>query len=401
VRCPLPLLPLLAASLLIAGCPIETEPGPEPEAPDITEVEFADFVTWARPIEDYIEAGVAEHGSEHAFTTGIHDLHVFADKLYLGYGDATVNMGRVFPIEVRRWADPADPDGVVAEFTTDEEQIDRYRSSGDLLTIPGIDATEDAWLGNVYVGDDDGSWFKSRTLDQGVHVHDTLVDGATVWACGSGATPEEWDDGAIHSLIHRSDDSGQSFEVAYRVPNEYPIGDARFTSLAMLDGALTAFGYRSDDSWQITRLIAYRVEDEELVPWDAMNDVLIDNIEPTGDGRALAAGVFAAGSLRFATRLVDGDGSEDLDDADDLTVLDLFGLDDGRILVLAIEGDEYPLPDGDYEVVVALWDPSDESWTTLKRQGSGTMPSSIAYWRGFLFVGLEDGRVRRARPLEE
>ena len=387
------LLPALSLTSLLVGCPTGSEP--DPVVPDITELEFEDLSTWARPIEDYIEAGVAEYGSENNFTTDIHDLHVFADRLYVGYGDATVNIGRIFPVEVRAWTEP-EPESIRGEFITDEEQIDRYRSSGDLLTIPGVDATEDAWLGNVYVGDADGAWFKSRTLVQGVHVHDSFVDGSTVWACGSGATPEEWDQGAIHSLIHRSDDGGQTFEVAWRVPNVYPVGDTRFVNLTMLDGALHAFGYRSDDSWQIQQITSYRVEGDELVEWDEMTDVLIDGVEPTGDGRALAHGVFVAGSLRHATRLMDGDGSEDLDHADGLSVLDLSRLQDGRILVMAVEGDSYPLPSDDYDLVIAVWDPADDSWTVLKEQASGTLPTAVAWWRGALYVGLQDGRVRRA-----
>ena len=391
----LPLLPALLLTLLIVGCPPDPEPDPEPVVPDITELEFEDFSTWAWPIEDYIEAGVAEHGAESQFMTDIHDLHVFADKLYVGYGDATVNMGRVFPIDVRAWTSP-EPEALVSEFVTDEEQIDRYRSQGDILTIPGIDATEDAWLGNVYVGEPGGAWFKSRTLEQGVHVHDTLIDGSTVWACGSGATPQEWDVGAIHSLVHRSDDGGETFEVAFRVPNEFPIGDARFTSLAMIDGAVTAFGYRSDDSWSIQRLIAWRVEDDELVDWERMGDVLVDHAVSLEDGRALAHGVYVGGTLRFATRLMDGDGSEDFDHVDEMTVLDLSMLADGRVLVMAQEGDAYPMPNEDHALVMAVWDPSDDSWTLLKEQTSGTLPTSIAFWRGALYMGLQDGRVRRS-----
>ncbi len=386
---------LLPLAFLLTACPTVEEPDPVPTTPDITELDFEDFDTWAWPIEDYIEAGVAEHGSEAAFMTDIHDLHVFADKLYLGFGDATVNMGRIFDIDVRAWTEP-EPDSLVSEFVTDEEQIDRYRSDEDVLTIPGIDATEDAWLGNVYVGDADGSWFKSRTLEQGVHVHDSLLDGGTIWACGSGATPEEWDVGAIHSLVHRSDDGGETFEVAFRVPNEFPVGDARFTSLAMIDDVVHAFGYRSDETWQIARLIAYRVEDDELVEWGHMNDVLVDDVVTLDDDRALAHGVFAAGDLRFATRLLSEDGAEDLEHADGLTVLDLSLLDDGKVLVLAQEGDAYPLPGGDHDLIVAVWDPDDDVWTELNQQTSGTLPTSIAFWRGALYMGLEDGRVRRA-----
>ena len=201
----LPLLPALLLTLLIVGCPPDPEPDPEPVVPDITELEFEDFSTWAWPIEDYIEAGVAEHGAESQFMTDIHDLHVFADKLYVGYGDATVNMGRVFPIDVRAWTSP-EPEALVSEFVTDEEQIDRYRSQGDILTIPGIDATEDAWLGSVYAKPSGKAWFKSRTLKQGVHVHDCITFGGAWYAVGSGATQAEWTASNIHSLLWKSTD---------------------------------------------------------------------------------------------------------------------------------------------------------------------------------------------------
>ncbi len=103
---------------------------------------------WAEPIADYLAVGERQTmGGD--FLRAVQDLHVYEDRLYLGYGDANVNLGRATPIEVRAFADDARPEAA-SEFRTDEEQIERYRELDGDLWIPGVDATEDAWLGNVY-----------------------------------------------------------------------------------------------------------------------------------------------------------------------------------------------------------------------------------------------------------
>ena len=390
---------LAGVGLALAGCPsVDDEPSPGPDIADLT---FEDFGTWARPIEDYLEFHEADLGHDQ-FDRSIQALHVFGDRLYLGYGDATLNLGRTTPIEVRSFAEP-EPDAWEAEFVVDEEAIGRYRGTGDVLLIPGVDATEDAWLGNAYErGVDDGSWIKSRTLDQALHVHDALLDDdGTRWACGSGGTPEEYDAGAISSLVFRSADDGVTYELAWKVPNSNPVGDARFTSLAKVDGALHAFGYRSDGA-SINELIAYRdAGGDEPERWDAMSAVLVDDVISLPDGRALATGVYAGSPLSFTVRLLDGDDADEVDAFADLAVHDLFDLADGRVVTLATDGAGYPLADGPYTVEVGIWDASDETYTTLKRQDSNTRPLSLAFWRDSLYVGLTDGRIRQALGLEE
>lgn len=384
----------LLLAVTLAACepvPVEPEPGP---APDIAELQFEPMGTWARPIEDYIAFHIDELGHDQ-FDRSVQELHVFDGRLYLGYGDATLNLGRTTPIEVRRWSEP-EPEAWQSEFVVEEEAIGRYRSADDVLVIPGVDATEDAWIGNAYTLVAGGEWVKSRTLFDALHVHDALVDGDVLWACGSGGNQAEYEAGQISSLVFRSDDLGVTWEQAWKVPNSNPTGDARFTSLALVDGALHAFGYRADGTGTINQVIAYRETDDEPEAWSAMSDVLVDDVQSLPDGRALATGVFVAGGLRHAVRLLDGDDADDVDAFDGLTVLDLFDLGDGRVVTLAIEGTDYPVPDDDHVVQIGLWDSADDSYATLISQDSGTLPVSLAFWRGGLYVGLLDGRVRRS-----
>ncbi len=143
--------------LLLCAVASAYEPVPEepPSPADIAELTFGEPSTWARPIDDYIEVNAAELGHDD-FLQGIHDLHVFQDRLYFGYGDANLNLGQVTPIEIRRWTEPLSG-AWEAEFIVDEEQIDRFRSAGDTLVVPGADATEDAWIGNAYTLHEGGS----------------------------------------------------------------------------------------------------------------------------------------------------------------------------------------------------------------------------------------------------
>jgi len=134
------------------------------EAGDAQEEEAPGFCArpglWRSPLEDYIAAVVEEKGlALDAFDHAVKDLALFDGRLYFGYGDWTNNLG---PVEVRSFASP---DGLhAAEFTADEESIDYYRDLGDTLAIPGVDATEDALVGNVFLKPSGGAWVKHRSL---------------------------------------------------------------------------------------------------------------------------------------------------------------------------------------------------------------------------------------------
>ncbi len=386
---------LLLFAAALAGCTIPPDPvegGPI----DISDLTFGEFSTWARPIEDYIDFQTDDLGHD-SFDRSIQALHVFGGRLYLGYGDATLNLGRTFPIEARFFYN-LDPEDWRVEYTVNEEAIGRYRGDAETLLIPGVDATEDAWIGNAYSRHLDTDWIKSRTLDQALHVHDMLKDDdGSFWACGSGGTQDEYNAGQISSLVFHSTDDGTTFELAWKVPNTKPSGDARFTSLTRVDGALHAFGYRADGTGSINQIIAYRdVGADVPEPWSAMTDVLVDDVVELPDGRALATGVFVAGDLFHTVRLLDGDDADEVAAFEDLAVLDFFELGDGRVVTLALGSSEYPIPAGPYEVEVGLWDAADGSYRTLRRQESATLPLSVAYWKHSLFVGIADGRIRLA-----
>ena len=216
-----------------------------------------------------------------------------------------------------------------------------------------------------------------------------------IWACGSGGTPDEYYAGDISSLVFRSDDGGATFELEFKIPNSNPSGDARFTGLAEVDGDLVAFGYRTDGT-TTNVLIAYRTDGDELVPWEAMQQMFVQHVESLNDGTAIAAGVFAAGTLRAATVLMVGDEALDLAGFDDRTVLDIAPVDGSRVLLMSVDGSDFPLPSGPWDVEVGLWDSSDGSYSELVRHSSNTLPTAVAFWRDSLYIGLEDGRVRRA-----
>ena len=385
MRCVLPL------ALLLFGCPPAEGPPEDPPPPDITDLTFSELRPWDRPIDDYIDLNTAELGHSD-FLRGLHDLHVFDDRLYVGYGDANLNLGRFTPIEIRAYTED-EPGAWASEFVVDEEQIDQLRSDGTRLAIPGVDATEDAWLGNVYSRRDEEGWIKSRTLDQAIHVHDVAFDGDVIWACGSGSTPDEYNAGQISSLVFRSDDDGATFALEWKVPNSNPSGDARFTHLALLDDVLHAFGYRSDGN-QINGLIAYRATGGEPEAWAAMSDVLVRRVVDLGDGTALVSGIFADGPLRQVSRRLGLGEVEDV--MPGRGVIDLAPLGDGRALVLSTANEAWPVPPGPWAVELGLFDPADGGYVALRSADVDVFPSAIAFWRDALYVGDAEGGLLRA-----
>ena len=381
-------LVLLPCALI--GCPMEPEPEPPP---DIEELQFASPTPWATPLTDYFEAAEEALGTDQ-FLRGVHALAVFDDMLFFGYGDANLNVGRDVPIQPRRWADPEDPEGWVAEFDTDDEQIDRYRPLGDLLVIPGIDATEDAWLGNAYLRPAGGAWSKSRTLDQGVHVHDVARLDDTLYGCGSGSTPEEWDDSDIHFLLWRSDDRGATFELAGRLANPMAPGDSRCTSLAVVGGDVYGFGYRTDDTFAIRGFVGARLESGQGEPeeLDWTSNLLVTDTVPLDEEAALLTAVRIGLTNRWELQRLRPDGSRDVDSYEDRTVLVSAPLGDGRALLVDAAGTTYPTPAlGELDLTVSWTDGRERH--ELFTLSPDAMPSAVAFWRGAVYIGLEDGAV--------
>lgn len=369
---------------------VEVTIGP---AEDVADLDFEPFEPWAEPIDDYIEAGVARFGTRE-FLRGVHALAVFDGRLYLGYGDANLNLGRLFPIELRSWGRP-DPESLERGFATDEEQVDHYRVFGDLLIVPGVDATEDGLLGNVYTLRPGGEWYKSRTLELAWHVHDAAVIGEAIYACGSGGTLDDYNNSTVNALLFRSDDGGETFEQAVVYPHPDPPGDNRFTNLLAVDGELYVMGYFSDGEYTYAQ--AFTLDGGELASWSGPGRFFVLGSHSLTGDRGLLVGVEIGEPLTYGLRLVTPSGVEVPEALTGAAVIDVQPLGDGRAVVLAVEGGEYPVPsEGPWEVFAALIDEELGELGELARGTFDAMPLSIAFWLRHLYLGLSDGTVWRA-----
>lgn len=353
---------------------------------------------WAEPLRDYLAAGEAQtHGR--AFLRAVQDLAVYQDRLYVGYGDANLNLGRVTPIEVRAFTDDSRTD-VTTEFRTDEEQIEQYRALDGDLWIAGVDATEDAWLGNVYGRDrTTNHWTKWRTVNEGVHVHDVAWWRGALWAVGSGSAEADWTRGDIYGHLWRSDDRGRTFTTAARHFN-MTMGDARWVRILALPDAMLLFGYRSDSAGRTTIVNArWNGTSAEPLPMDHPLRAAfgLETLSlPDGGGIVRVAireetvglvhRVFRVRPDGTATRVAGLVGRRVLD----ATV----HAPTGEVLLVSSDVDEYP---GD----TVLWSMrldvtrDFETFTTLASFDADVAMRSVAAWRGRVYLGADDGAVWR------
>ena len=326
------------------------------------------------------------------FYRGIHDLAVHDHRLYIGYGDATHNVGSLVPIEIRAWQTP-DPAAIQTEFVTDEEQIDRYRQVGGRLLIPGVDAAEDDLLGQIYSLDATG-WSKDRTVRWAWHVQDVTMQGDDVIACGSGGTIDDYNDGTVNAFLYRRTPDATGFAVDTQLPHPQPPGDHRLTNLLVVGSTLYATGYWSD--YSVSHAIAYRHTGTGLEPWDDMAGYFVTDSLSVETELGLVFGVVIDATLRWESRVVTPTGVTEALGLAGLTPLNADPLPDGGALILAREGDVYPTPaNGPWDIVVGVTTDG-QDFTELARQTFNVLPRSIAFWRRSLYLGLDDGTVWRA-----
>ncbi len=399
--------PLLCL-LLLAGCPTtandddtvdDDDTADDDDAePDLADQTFEPFEPWAEPLLDYIDALTAEYGAS-GFHYTVWDLALYEGRMYLGYGDADINSGRVFPTEARYFDDPEAPDLWAADVAVDEEMIEQYRRfpGDDGLYIAGLDATEDDLVGNAYNRHPDTDWVKSRTLEHALHVHDIALFGGDLYASGSGCTWDEYDAFQISSMLWHSADGGETFEVVEKMINPTS-GDARWVRLLPLGGELYLFGYRTDTQY-INDFIPYRFDGETLEPFEDMDRKLADNTWIVGDGLGLVSAISfpVFGDAVYASYLLaEGGGVEELDALGDATVMDAFGLGDGRWLLLVRDGTLYgDTPSEDHEILLTA---DFEDFHVLASYTGDTGPASLALWEDALHLGLQDGTIWRAVP---
>lgn len=362
---------------------------------DIEDLVFDEFVQWARPVDDYIDAAADALGHE-GFFHAIHDMAVFENRLHFGYGDADLNVGRHLPIQVRYWEEEM-PEAVQTDFTVNEEQISLFRRFGNTLIIPGVDATEDNLLGNVYTLKAGGWWFKSRTLSLGWHVHDVAVAGGAIFACGSGGTIDDYNNSTVNALLWRSDDGGRTFQMESQLPHPDPPGDHRLTNLLSVGGVLHAFGYYSTLNPSVSYGLHYELTENGLDPFTGTEDFFVFNTVYLSEDLGLLVGVKIQDPLAWGALLLTPSGVEAPPALQGKTILDAEPMGDGRTLLLYIDGDEYPVPGFETWTFHMALTNDGEGLTELLTQTADVRPVSVAFWRRGLFLGMDDGAVLRAQ----
>ena len=136
------------------------------------------------------------------YARNVWDMQLWGDKIYLGYGNSS-NIGpapNAGPVRVITYHPQSEC--FETEFIVDDEQIDRYRVSGDQLFIPGHDPLDPWDLGNFYYLTQDG-WEKVRTIPLAIHTYDILKYQDALYAAL----------GTTHGgAVARSTDSGATWE---------------------------------------------------------------------------------------------------------------------------------------------------------------------------------------------
>jgi hypothetical protein len=379
----------------------------EPDAPD-ADAEAAvpgwqPPAEWRRPIDDYIEAvrttmGLALDRFDHA----VKELEVFDDRLYLGYGDWTENTGRAVGLQVRCFDDP---DGeVVSEFSVEEESIDYYRIIDDTLFIPGVDASEDALVGNVFFKPSGGSWTKVRSLEHNLHVIDVFGRAGALFASGGGCDDmDAYYANDDQGVIYRSDDGGLTWPIDFEWHDGVPEAVVRYEFFAGVEGNLYLFGNTINATTRTLTNVPRRWDDGAWTPVSLLPSAWIHRsyqLDPItavvrgvdlGTGRFRAWRVMAAEAVRPLGRF----------DSGDQLPLDFFSVADGEMRVLTRDGSVYPdaaEPPYTYHV----WATTD--LFTLEELLSFTSDARVvclALWRGAIYLGTADGAILRSTFVPE
>jgi len=385
-----------------AGAETDGDGDADTDAPvetcEIADCEYPALTLWQEPLLDYIEATKGKL-SQSRLRKSISDLIVFDDRLYFGYGDADLNAGRVTDILVRYFESPEATSYAAEATKTDEEEIALFRKFGDSLYIPGVDATEDGWLGNVFTKASGGELKKHRTVTGGVHVHDIAVWKGDIYACGSGAPgADEWNTGKVRSYLWRSKDQAESFEAVAEIEN-VEVGDRRYVHMIPFPNELLVFGYKTNPEYSIDELLSDSWDGEKLTKADKVPGYFIEQTELFDEETAIVRGVYALSELRPETLVLKAGEAEAtvVEALAEKTVLDVFVIEPGKALVLAIEGKVYPLPkkpEGGFEV---LYTEDFESFTTLlTSETPAAHPTALGHWHNGVYVGFANGQIWRS-----
>lgn len=427
------LLFALPMTLLGAGCasdgrgrPRMLEPGP--------------LSPWAEPIPDALAVG--EEAFPDGFSRDITTLQSFDGRLWIGYGDATRNIGTKLPV-VFRWFENGDdttartadvlafgqgaPQRSAAD--TGEEQIEPYRIIDGNLWQPGVDSNDpdEAWTqaksgpmrvvdgeeiqtklieGNVFMlepGRATPVWRKYRSIPGGEHVHDMAGFHGSIYAAGSGADFRfEFEAGQVFRYLWRSKDGGKTFETVLRVKAPEVGYDTRFRRLLAIGDTLYVLGYVNPFQTQGPlegRHLLVRHENDEPVLTDLegpLSDLVpLRTLYVPGVSWGL---IVAREGRRGATHtfLAERGGYRELEQWSGRRVIDI-AFDEPSRSFLMIASDDVTVSD-DEPKRFAIYRGSIETPDVLEeiRELDEVVPSSMAIFDGALFVGTADGRVYKA-----
>ena len=419
--------------LMCGGCSVTVER-------DGSALEIGEFEAWAEPIPDAIATG--EAAFEGDFDRGITTLRPFEGRLWMGYGDATRNLGSEIPVEFRWFAGADDPVARTADVfaagqgarqrnpgDTGEEQIEPYRMVAGSLWQPGVDSTnpDEAWTqtkagtwrdvdgervqtklieGNVFKlesVDGEPIWRKYRNIPGGEHVHDIAGFGGSIYAVGSGADHRfEFGNGKVFRYLWRSDDGGETFRTMLRVEVPAVGYDTRFRRLLASGDHLYVLGYLNP--YQTEGPIEGRsivvTHRDGITEWVDLEGPLSEMLPlrtfpaPEGDWGLVVARKGRSGSNHVFT--VEGRTVAELEGWRGRRVIDVQFLSDGaRFLVLAGSGRSGEgEPAEQFEILSgSTLDP--DRLSTVARF-SDLEPRCFAVFQGDVFLGTNDGRILRA-----
>ena len=411
-----------------------------PDASRVTAIDPGPLRPWAAPIDDALRVG--EEIFEGNFNAGITTLQPFDGRVWIGYGDATRNIGSELPVTFRWFESPGDPIARTADVLaagqgaqqrspgdTGEEQIEPYRIIDGTLWQPSVDSNnpDEAWTqtkagtwrvvdgervqtrlidGNVFkLESRNGTpvWRKYRNIPGGEHVHDLAEFQGSIYAVGSGADHRfEFGNGKVFRYLWRSDDGGRTFRTVLRVEVPEVGHDTRFRRLLATGDRLYVLGYLNpyQTEGEIEgRSIVVRHQDGTTVCTDLegpLSEMLpLRTFYVPGEEWGLVAARRGRRGTDHAFR-VDGDRVRELENWAGRRILDVQFLSDGeRFLVLAgSPGAAGEANEETFGILVGRKSNPDRLEPVMPIEE--VTPRSMAIFEEVLLVGTEDGRVLRA-----
>jgi hypothetical protein len=388
---------------------------------DFDGLTFATPEPWATVSEDYLAYAEWLTDAVYRFDAGgtvrqdVAALTVFDDVLYAGIGDWHFNAGSRFCPEQGGACAYEDAPGhgiplvtfspgssePVFDHVLPEEQIGRFRRTGDALFVPGIDPSdgdgapacclEDASSEN-YCADEAArtherfargtlyrqshdDWIETDGLESGIHVFDVSVLDGAIYAAGA-SDPVG---GPSVPTVWRSDDDGRSWSIALRT-DDAP--HARFVALAPLGEEMLVFGYDA------AGVVTYRIDPQSELP-DLLPDLRgIVATEPfTRDEALVWSTSIQAGRVVDVLTSTDGHiAVRALDGLEGRTLVATYLLCAGDLLLLTSSGSSFAV-----DRTLDL-----EHFERVVEFESDVRITSLAFWDDGLVFGADGGRLLRA-----